>query len=381
MLGNKLYYGDNLEVLRRYISDESIDLCYVDPPFNSSRDYNQIYSLAFTDTWKWDASAEEGFRAILGNEGGAYTQKTVRFIASLERVIEKGGMLAYIVSLTRRAVEIHRVLKPNGSFYLHCDPTMSHYLKLMLDSVFVPAGGEFLNEIVWKRTTSHSDARRGLGAVHDVILLYAKSEDFFWSATYRPYDASYLRDFYRHRDPDGRVWMADNLTAKGLSGGGYEYEYKGAANLWRVPPERMKELDRQNRLYFTRTGGIRIKRYLDEMPGKPADDVWTDIPPVGSRAKERLGYPTQKPEALLERIIRASSGEGDTVLDAYCGSGTTVAVAHRLGRRWIGIDMASISFIIKRLQTTYGDGVMDGVEVFGMPMESGNADGLFPKAD
>ena len=200
---------------------------------------------------------------------------------------------------------------------------------------------------------------------------------------YQPYTQEYIEQRYKGVDADGRRWMDDNLTAKGLSGGGYDYEYKGKLSLWRVPLEKMIELDKQNRLYFTNKGGIRIKRYLDEMPGLPANDVWTDIFPINSQAKERLGYPTQKPEALLDRIIRASSNEGDTVFDAYCGCGTTAAVAHRLNRKWIGVDITyqSISLILKRLEDTYGKEVIESMELSGVPKDLESARALAEKQD
>jgi site-specific DNA-methyltransferase (adenine-specific) len=390
---NKLFYGDNLDVMRKYIKDESVDLCYIDPPFNSKRNYNQIYNnigkedtaqaQAFVDTWTWDDAAETGLNEIRTNENQRYSLRTVYLISGLEKVLSRGSLFAYLVSITLRVNEIHRALKSTGSFYLHCDPTASHYLKLVLDSIFCANGGECLNEIIWQRTGTHSDANKGLGSVHDVILVYSKSDKFFWAKTFKDHDPEYLRTHYTHKDSDGRVWRADNLTAKGLSGGGYEYAYKGAKNLWRVSLKRMEELDAEGRLYFAKTGGISYKRYLDEMKGTVVNDVWTDIPPINSQAKERLGYPTQKPEALLERILSASSNDGDTILDAYCGCGTTVAVAQRLKRKWIGIDITyqSISLIIKRLEDTYGKEVLGDVELSGVPVDRESAVALSLKSD
>lgn len=245
-------------------------------------------------------------------------------------------MMAYLSYMAERLAELRRVLKPTGSVYLHCDPSASHYLKLLMDGVFGPR--QFLSEIVWKRTTTHSDAKRW-GANHDTILFYAASSKagWTWNQEYVPYDDDYLKRFNRV-DPDGRRWEDDNLTAKGLSGGGYEYTYKGHKSLWRVPPETMARLDRESRLHVTSTGGIRRKRYLDETEGVPVQGLWADIGPINSQSKERLGYPTQKPLALLKRVLSASSSTGDMVLDPFCGCGTTIEAAHQLDRRWVGID-------------------------------------------
>ncbi len=368
---NELYYGDNLDVLRRKIAPESVDLCYIDPPFNSKRNYFQIYNnqggedraqaQAFVDTWNWGDEAADGLAYILDIERLApragetrWTEQTVELLRGLEKVLGRGSLLAYLVHMTLRIVEIHRVLRPTGSFYLHCDPTASHYLKLVLDAVFCGQGGDFLSEVIWKRTTAHSDAV-GMGSVHDVILLYSKGTKPTWNQQFQPYDQSYIDSHYRRKDENGRHFRTDNTTAYGLSGGGYTYDWRGVTKLWRYPIERMQALHDAGKLKYTRTGTPEFLRYLDEMPGMPLSDVWTDISPINPRAQERLGYPTQKPEALLERIIKASSNEGDTVLDAYCGCGTTVAVAQRLNRRWLGIDITyqSIALILKRLQDRY----------------------------
>ena len=245
------------------------------------------------------------------------------------------------------------MLKDTGSLYLHCDPTANHYLKLMLDAIF--GRDNFRNEIIWKRTSAHSDAK-AMGAVHDCILYYAATDKFRFNPQHVAYDKEYVETRYKRQDKDGRKWMDDNLTAKGLSGGGYEYEYKGKLSIWRVPLERMKELDEQNRLYFTRNGGIRIKRYLDEMKGLPLSDVWTDINPINSQSKERVGYPTQKPLALLDRIIRASSNPGDVALDPFCGCATALVAANRLNRQWVGIDLSAKAgeLVVDRIKDSEG---------------------------
>jgi site-specific DNA-methyltransferase (adenine-specific) len=388
---NQLFYGDNLEILRKDIAEESIDLCYIDPPFNSDEVYNQIYNnkskkdiaqvQAFVDTWVWDSRAEAGLTELLTSYNPHYTKQLVGLMSSLVKIVEKGSLLAYLVSMALRIVEIHRVLKPTGSFYLHCDPTASHYLKLIMDSIFLPKGGIFKNEIVWKRTSGHNDAKSRFGRNNDIILFYTKSKRSSWNKQYTQLTDSRIRN-YSYQDEDGRLWASGDLTAKGLTGGGYEYEYKGVTSLWRCPLATMQRLDEENRLYFTKNG-IRVKRYLDESKGQLMQQVFDDISPIASQAKERLGYPTQKPEALLERIIAASSNEGDTVLDCYCGCGTTIAVAEKLNRNWIGVDITyqSISLILKRLQDSFGESVLKNVQLSGIPKDMESARALANKKD
>jgi DNA modification methylase len=387
---NKLFYGDNLEVLRKFIRDDSIDLCYIDPPFNSKRNYNQIYNnigrediaqtQAFTDTWTWDDHANECLEIIYDNAHGTQTDESIQLTKGLEAVLKKGSLLAYIVSMTVRIAEIHRVLKETGSFYLHCDPTASHYLKLVCDAIFCSRGGDFLNEITWKRTSAHSDSNR-FGANSDTILFYAKSGKFVFNTQFQPYSEEYKARF-SFADQDGRKWTDDNLTAKGLSGGGYDYEYKGVTSLWRCPLKTMERLDSEGRLHFTKNGGIRLKRYLDELSGMPSQAVWDDISPINSQAKERLGYPTQKPEALLERIIKASSNKGEIVLDAYCGCGTTIAVAQRLKRKWIGIDITYQSIaLILGTRLVKLKGALDNLELHGIPKDMQSVKALIHKND
>jgi len=401
---NKIYYGDNLEVLRKYIKDESIDLCYIDPPFNSDENYNQIYTTqdnqdiaqaqAFIDTWRWNDSANVSLNEITNNKNGVFTTQSVQLILGLEKVLGKGNLLAYLVSMTQRIAEIQRVLKPTGSFYLHCDSMASHYLKLVCDMLFISRGGVFQNELTWQRTSAHNDAKK-YGRNKDTIFFYTKSKKYLWTNPRLSLKESTVQN-YKYEDEDGRKWASDNLTAKGLTGGGYEYEYKGVKNYWRCPIETMERLDKENRLYFTQKG-IRLKRYLDENKGMTLQEVITDIPALSSRSKERLGYPTQKPEALLERIIKASSNEGDVILDAYCGCGTTVAVAEKLKRNWIGIDITyqSISLILKRLEDNFGrdftKNVVDpetkeikipaSLELNGVPQDFESAEALANKED
>ncbi len=348
---NTLYYGDNLAILREYIADESVDLIYLDPPFNSKRTYNVLFKdesgtdslaqmAAFDDTWHWDMSAEKAYEQLIEDSADDIS----RLIGSLREFIGPSQMLAYLVMMAIRLIELHRILKPTGSLYLHCDPTASHYLKIILDTIF--GASNYRNEIIWKRTTAHNDSVRW-GNVHDVIFFYTKSNEFTWNNVYTPYSEAYKKRF-RQVDADGRRWTDGDITAKGLSGGGYTYEYKGATSLWRVPLTTMERLDAENRLHFTNTGGIRIKRYLDEMLGVSVQDVIADIPPINSQAKERLGYPTQKPIALLERILEVSSNAGDVVLDPFCGCGTTIAAAEKMDRQWSGIDITHLSIALQK---------------------------------
>ena len=343
MQAGTLYYGDCLDWLEKWPS-ESVDLVYLDPPFNSKTDYSisrEIGSAtpaqmpAFSDTWRWDQAAERRVTRI----GQAGDHPAHRTMVALRPQLGASGMMAYLSYMAERLAELSRVLKPTGSIYLHCDPSASHYLKLLMDGIFDPR--RFLNEIIWRRTSAHSDTRRW-GASHDTILFYAASGNasWAWNQEYIPHDDDYLSQFNRV-DPDGRRWQDDSLTATGHSDGGYEYTYKGAKSLWRVSLETLKRLDREGSLHFTSTGGIRRKRYLDELPGTPAQGLWTDIPPLNSQSKERLGYPTQKPLALLKRVVSASSRAGDIVLDPFCGCGTTIEAAHQLDRRWVGIDVSA----------------------------------------
>jgi site-specific DNA-methyltransferase (adenine-specific) len=350
---NTLFYGDNLDILREYVPSESVDLVYLDPPFNSSRSYNVLFKdesgadseaqiTAFEDTWHWGPTAEETYRALVLDAPAAVS--TV--VAALRQFVgEKNQMMAYLVMMTARLVELHRVLKPTGSLYLHCDPTASHYLKVILDTIF---GAEnFQNEIIWKRTSAHSDSSK-CGNAHDVILFYTKSGEFTWNKQYQPHDEAYIESHYRRIDEDGRRYRTDNLTAMGVSGGGYTYEWNGVTKLWRMPKEKMQELHDQGRIHYTKSGTAEYVRYLDEMPGVPLQDVWHDVKPINSQAAERLGYPTQKPVALLERIVAASSNPGDVLCDPFCGCGTAIAAAQKLGRRWIGIDITHLSISLQK---------------------------------
>ena len=383
---NALYYGDNLLVLREHIPDESVDLVYLDPPFNSNASYNVLFKertgeespaqiKAFTDTWEWTQETESTFGVdIIQNPNCPSAVKDM--ITAFRQFIGQNAMMAYLVMMAPRLVELRRVLKPAGSLYLHCDPTASHYLKILLDTVF--GARNFRNEAIWKRQSAHSDAR-GYGSVHDTLLYYFKTNDFLWNPTFQPYDPVYVSQYYRYTDADGRHFMSGDLSATGLQGGGYEYDWKGIVRIWRVPIETMRRLDEENRIFYTRNGIPRIKRYLDESNGTPVQDVWTDIESLRSWHKERLGYPTQKPEALLERIINASSNEGDVVLDPFCGCGTAVAAAQKLNRQWIGIDIThlAVALMKNRLKTAFDLDPVKDYDVLGEPQDEGSARALW----
>ncbi len=385
-MDNALYYGDNLEILRAYVPDESVDLVYLDPPFNSNASYNVLFREAsgegsaaqihaFDDTWHWDIESERAYRDVVQNG----PKKLADLLQAMRSFLGQNDMMAYMAMMAPRTVELHRVLKPSGSIYLHCDPTASHYLKLLMDAVF---GQEnFRSELIWKRQSAHSDAR-GYGSVHDTVLFYARSDAYRWNSAFQPYDPKYVEQYYRYTDSDGRRFMSGDLGAAGLQGGGYEYEWKGVVRVWRVPIETMQRLNAENRIFYTRNGIPRIKRYLDESSGMPVQDVWTDIESLRSWHKERLGYPTQKPEGMLERIISASSNEGDVVLDPFCGCGTAVAVAERLGRRWIGIDVThlAISIMKSRLHETFGTQLSE-YRVIGVPQDPESARALAAESE
>ena len=378
---NRLYFGDNLDILRNHVADESVDLIYLDPPFKSDANYNILFQeksgeqsaaqiTAFEDTWHWSLDSERAYQDVVTNA----PEKLSKLLEAMRAFLGANDMMAYLTMMAQRMVELHRVLKDTGSIYLHCDPTASHYLKLLMDSVF--GADAFRNEIIWKRQSAHSDAR-GYGSVHDTILFYAKTNNFLWNPSFQPYDSEYVEQYYRYSDADGRRFMSGDLSASGLQGGGYEYEWKDVTRVWRVPVETMERLEQENRIFYTRNGFPRIKRYLDESKGNPVQDVCTDIQSLRSWHTERLGYPTQKPEALLERIINASSNEGDVVLDPFCGCGTAIAAAERLNRRWIGIDVThiAITLIRHRLQDTFKK-ELKAYEVIGQPQDSESAKAL-----
>ncbi len=346
---NRLFYGDNIAILREKIATDSVDLCYIDPPFNSKRDYSQIYntditedkaqSQAFSDSWQWGITAIRDYEYLTNISqlnDNKINLKTIELIKGLRVVLGDCALMAYLVSMALRIIEIHRVLKPTGSFYLHCDPTASHYLKILCDTIFCESGGKFLNEIIWCYSRMAAKGQKQLSRTHDVILWYSKSKNWFFNvdAIRLPYAPS------------------------SLARAGYKKTNLGGGK----PASEICE--------------------LNEIGKFPED--WINIPFI--RGKEYLGYPTQKPEALLERIIKASSQEGDIVLDAYCGCGTTIAVAERLNRQWIGIDITyqSISLILKRFQDSFGEKwqeLANEIILDGIPKDLNSAKALANRQD
>jgi DNA modification methylase len=358
-----------------------VDLVYMDPPFKSNQDYNVLFAeksgkrsaaqiSAFEDTWEWDQVSAAAYQEVV-EQGGAVSRAMVAF----RTFIGENDMLAYLSMMAPRLVELKRVLKPTGSIYLHCDPTASHYLKMLMDAVFEPQN--FLSEVIWRRTGTHSSANRW-GPVHDVLLVYAKNRaSHTWNRPYVELSEKHLEQHYRHVDAAGRRYEHGELTGpgtrRGRSGLAWRgFDVTGLGRHWTTTIDKLEELHAQGRIYIPPDGKSfpRLIRYADESRGRAVGDVWDDIPPINMRARERLGYPTQKPEALLERIIDASSNKGDTVLDPFCGCGTTVAVAERLGLRWIGIDITALAtnLIKVRLKDAYGDEVKDTYETIGEPV-------------
>lgn len=379
---NQLYYGDNLIILREALADTSVDLVYLDPPFNSKRDYNLLFKqpnghasdaqiTAFTDAWHWGEQAEREFAEILHHPN----TRAAELVQAMRRLLGENDLMAYLVMMTNRLLEMHRVLKATGSLYLHCDPTASHYLKLVLDAVFGPEN--FRNEITWKRAATHSDAKK-FANISDTILFYTKSSRYQWNGARTDYDGDYIERYYNNTDDKGRRFAYDNLT-KPKGSVGYFYELLGCPpppNGWRMPERRAIQWLQEGRIEIPPTGKTpRYKRYADELKGKAVGNIWDDIAPLNSQAKDSLGYPTQKPQALLERIIAASSSPGDVVLDPFCGCGTAVHAAQALGRQWIGIDIThlAITLIEKRLKDAFPN---DTFTVLGVPKDFATAQDL-----
>ncbi len=408
---NELYYGDNLDVLP-HIADQSVDLVYLDPPFNSNRSYNVIFGRnaragdgaaaqiqAFDDTWHWTPTTDLQFQEYIA---GGLPLAVADSLTAFHTLLGENDAMAYLVNMAPRMVELRRVLKPTGSVYLHCDPTMSHYLKVLLDAVF---GAEmFKNEVIWKRTGAHNSAKRW-GPLHDVILFYTKSNKYTWNRTFQAYDESYTEGKFVASDERGQ-YQAVSLTGPGLRNGDSGQEWRGVnpsekGRHWQPPSmmydyyeeltgesladlpmqERLDKADHQGLIYWPpkKDGQPRFKQYLHISPGLAIQDIISDIPAVNAVAIERLGYPTQKPVSLLERIIKASSKEGDVVLDPFCGCGTTIDAAQRLRRRWIGIDVTyiAVDLIEKRLRHTFGPSIAGTYAVLGIPRDIGGAQALF----
>ena len=374
---NYLYYGDNLDILGRYIKDESVDLIYLDPPFKSNQNYNVLFKerngiqssaqiKAFEDTWHWDRKAEDTYIEIVEK----LPKKIADLIKAFRSFLGENDMMAYLVMMAIRLQELHRALKPTGSIYLHCDPTASHYLKLIMDAVF--GGKNFRNEVIWKRTDAKGNVQKKYGWIHDRLLFYTKTDKWIWNQQYIPYGKEYIEQFYNRMDKTGRRYQATDLTAPmSRASRGQIYSWKGytppTTRCFVYNKEKMLQLEKEGRIEYTKNGCPRFIRYLDEMKGNKCPDIWPDIK-IAKKA-ERLDYPTQKPEELLERIMKTSSNRGNIVLDPFCGCGTTINVAEKLKREWIGIDIThlAISLMKHRLEDTFGNEVE--YDVIGEPVD------------
>lgn len=407
---NHLYYGDNLDILRRFIKDESVDLIYLDPPFNSKRDYNAVFTgkggqkaaaqvQAFEDTWRWDESAARAYEEVVVK--GTHTG-LAEYLKSLRTMIGTSDRLAYLSMMSVRMLELRRVLKSTGSIYLHCDPAMSHYLKLMMDCLFSPHC--FRSEIIWKRTSSHNSAKRW-GPIHDTLLFYTKSKSTYtWNRVLLPLSLEHVGNNYKYEDEMGR-YSAPDLTGAGRSEGESGMPWRGVnpslhGRHWAIPKELIEiairksgattdpqQLNTQEKLDLLDATGLirwpekgavpRGKKYLSDA-GQPIQDIILDIAPLSDNDAERLGYPTQKPESLLERIVQASSNKGDVILDPFCGCGTAITVAQRLERGWIGIDVThlAVNLMRSRLIDAFGKAVNGTFKVYGEPTTLEDAEAL-----
>lgn len=376
---NQLYYGDNLDVLRESISDNSIDLIYLDPPFNSQANYNVLFQSpegqdseaqieAFEDTWHWNESAELAFDEVMAS-GNTQTSEMLR---AMRQFLGDNDMMAYLTMMAVRLIELRRVLKDSGTIYLHCDPTASHYLKILLDAVFGHAN--FRNEISWRRSNPKSHGKINFPNCRDILLRYTKSDDFTFSQIYGEHDPTYVAKAYKYADDDGRRFRLLPLLNPNDDRPNLTYEFLGVKRVWRWTRKRMQQAYEDGLVVQLKPGAVpQYKKYLDDSLGRTVTNDWHDIKPIGS--KEELGYPTQKPVSLLERIIKASSNEGDLILDPFCGCGTTIHAAQKLRRSWIGIDIThlAISLIEKRLSDAF-PGI--SFEVHGTPRDLEGAEAL-----
>jgi len=361
-MSNTLFYGDNLSILQQHVLDVSVDLCYLDPPFNSNRDYNVLFReqsgrespaqiKAFGDTWNWAGAAEAWaeFAALCP------VPKVIELMRGFHNTLGENDVMAYLVMMAPRLYHLWRVLKPTGSLYLHCDPTASHYLKLILDGIF--GAKNYRNEITWKRNftkkgSQHEMTRFANNA--DIIFFYGKSRETPFRTQYFAKPLEEVADLYDKVDEQGRRFKSEPIELPGMMArANLVYEFMGYTPIhgWMMSREKLQELDDAGKLYFTKNGKPRRKNFLEDYVGTQVDNIWTDILPVGQKQSEGQGYPTQKPIALLERIINASSNPGDVVLDPFCGCGTAIVAAQKLGRQWLGIDVTPIatSLIQKRL--------------------------------
>ena len=386
---NQLYFGDNLDILRNHVAANSVDLIYLDPPFKSDANYNVLFQeksgqqsaaqiAAFEDTWHWGLEAETAFRDVVTHA----PDKLSNLLQAMRTFLGENDMLAYLTMMAQRMVELHRVLKDTGSIYLHCDPKASHYLKLLMDSVF--GADKFRNEITWKRTSTVK-GNFGQGSkfwprAADIMLFYTKTDNYMFEQQFTSYSQEYIDKSYRHVEPESgrRYRLVSMIGPGGAAKGNPQYEVMGVTRFWRYSKERMQELIDQGLVVQSKPGAVpHRKYYLDEGRGVPIQSVWDDIGNLQASAAERLGFQTQKPEALLERIINASSNEGDVVLDPFCGCGTAIAAAERLNRRWIGIDVThiAITLIRHRLQDTFKADLRP-YDVIGQPQDLESAKAL-----
>lgn len=410
---NALLYGDNLDIMPQ-MKQHSVDLIYLDPPFNSQQSYNMVYStltgrpvaeqkVAFADTWSMTDDQVQMLDEMptLVHRFGIdpiYSELWRTWLMALKDTNPR--LLSYLIYMLRRLMEMSVLLKDTGSIYVHCDPTASHYLKVLMDGLFKHSN--FRSEIIWKRTTAHSASRRW-NDVHDTILFYSKTDKYRWNRVVTPHSAEYLARFKRS-DPDGSKWTDDNLTGPGVRNGesgqpwrGFDPTAKGSH--WKVSNkavegivgeqvaktmgtiEKLEVLDGAGLIYWPQKAGAnsfpRFKRKVGD--GTPIQDVVTDIAALNSQAEERLGYATQKPIALLKRIIEASTNEGETVFDPFCGCGTSVYAAHETGRKWLGCDIAvlAVDIVAKTLYSRYGLQTGEHFEIQGIPLSREGADRLF----
>lgn len=395
---NRLFYGDNLEVMRQHVRAETVDLVYLDPPFNSARSYNVIFNRhdttshddraqiqAFDDTWKWTPATEQQYAVYTG---GDLPNRVADALTAFRTLLGENDAMAYLVNMAPRLVEMHRALKPSGVLYLHCDPTMSHYLKVLLDAIF---GAEnFINDVSWMRSSTRSSISRIYRRAHDCILFYSKSSTYKFDVQFKELSAA-SKAGYSRRDSRG-LYSSVPLLVSGTRNGDTGKQWRGidpnahgkAGMHWVTVRANLDQYERDGLILWpAKEGGLpRLKYYEDDATGVPLSDMWDDIKLIASQSTEALGYPTQKPQALLERIISASSSQGDLVLDPFCGCGTAIAAAQELGRRWLGIDVTyiAIDLIEKRLEHAYGDDIKTAYEVLGIPRDQAAALALFSRS-
>ena len=349
-----IWTGDNLDILRG-LNSESVDLIYLDPPFNSNRNYaapvgSRAAGAAFKDTWTL-SDLDTAWMGLIADE-----QPAMYKVIEAAGLTHGKGMQSYLCMMAVRLVEMRRVLKDTGSIYLHCDPTAGHYLKMLMDSIF--GAGNFRSEITWRRTSAKGLAFKGYLNNADILLYYTKTDAFTWDRPFRPHDQAYVDKFYRYVEPEtGRRYRLDNLSNPNRDRPNLTYEFLGVTRVWRWTKERMQAAYDNGLVIQKRPGSVpALKRYLDEMKGTPVDTIWSDISPIQAKSKEGTGYPTQKPLALLDRIISASSNPGDVVLDPFCGCATACVAAEKLGRKWVGIDISekAVELVNMRLREFMG---------------------------